>query len=298
MKDEARRDVELGLACGVAAYFMWGLLPIYLRAVDAANPLEVLGQRIIWSVPFGAAVLTLRKQWRDVAAAFADAKAMKWLTAAACIIALNWLIYIWAVGNERILEASLGYYINPLMFVAIGVVVLKEKLNRLQWAAFGLAAVGVTVLTFGAGVFPWVSFVLAISFTLYGYIKKQVAVGAMPSLFIETAVLSPIAVLALAWLAAGPGLSFGAGGAGLTVLLVLAGPVTVLPLTFFAIAARRLRLSTIGFLQYIGPSLQFALGIYYGEPFSLAHGICFGLIWSGLALISVDAVQKNRRASR
>ncbi|PQA88576.1 EamA family transporter RarD [Hyphococcus luteus] len=290
--------VRLGLICGVFAYGLWGMLPIYLKALGGVDPIEIVGHRILWSVPFGALILTLRKQWRETFRAFASSRVVLLLGFSAAVIAANWLLYVWAVAHERVLQASLGYYINPLMFVAAGVIVLKEKLNRAQRIAVALAAVGVSVLTFGAGVFPWVSLLLAISFTTYGYVRKMLDVGGMPGLFIETALLSPFALLFLVWFSKTSGLAFGQGDIGMDVLLILAGPVTVVPLVLFALAARRLRFSTLGFLQYIGPTGQFILGLYYGEEFTAYHAVCFGLIWTALAVFSLDAVRENRKLRR
>ncbi len=297
-KTPADSAVRLGLICGVFAYGLWGMLPVYLKALGGVDPMEIVGHRILWSLPFGALILTFRKQWRETLAAFASSRVVMLLGLSAAVIALNWLLYVWAVANERVLQASLGYYINPLMFVAAGVFVLKEKLNRTQIAAVALAATGVAVLTFGAGVFPWVSLLLAVSFTTYGYVRKTLNVGGMPGLFIETALLSPFALVFLIWFAKTQGIAFGHVGLGMDALLILAGPVTVVPLLLFALAARRLRFSTIGFLQYIGPTGQFILGLYYGEPFTTYHAVCFGLIWAALAVFSLDAVQQNRKMRR
>jgi chloramphenicol-sensitive protein RarD len=291
-------EIRLGLLCGVAAYGLWGLFPLYLKALAPADPAEIVAHRILWSVPFGAFIIGLRGQWRETFAAFVSPRIVAMLALAAVLIAANWLLYVWAVANDRVLQASLGYYINPLIFIATGVVVLKERLGRLQIAAVALAAAGVLVLTFGAGVFPWPSFLLAFSFTAYGYVRKTTPVGAMPGLFIETALLSPLALAFLMWLQSAGALALGHQSLTLDILLFLAGPATVIPLVLFALAARRLTLTTIGFLQYIGPTGQFALGLYYGEAFTPAHATCFGLIWAALALISFDAMRKNRRVIR
>ncbi len=288
--------VRLGLICGVFAYGMWGLLPVYLKMLGGVEATEIVGHRILWSVPFGALILTMRKQWRETLKAFASSRVVLLLGFSASVIALNWLLYVWAVENDRVLQASLGYYINPLMFVAAGVLVLKEKLNRAQIAAVALAAAGVITLTFGAGIFPWVSLLLATSFTAYGYVRKMLNVGAMPGLFIETVLLAPFAFAFLWWFSNSHGLAFGQGDMRIDALLIAAGPVTVAPLVLFALAARRLKFSTIGFLQYIGPTGQFMLGLYYGEPFTLFHAVCFGLIWTALAIFSFDAVRQNRKA--
>lgn len=289
---------RLGLACGVAAYAIWGLFPLYLKELDPAGAVEVVAHRIAWSVPFGALILALRRQWSETLKALRAPRIVALLALSAVLISVNWLVYVWAVANERVLQASLGYYINPLLFIAAGVFVLKERLSALQGVAVAMAALGVAALIIGAGVFPWPSFILAASFTAYGFVRKTTPVGAMPGLFIETLLLAPFAVATLLYLADSGALQFGRHGAGLDALLAAAGPMTVGPLVLFALAARRLSLTTIGFLQYIGPTGQFLLGLYYGEPFTPAHAVCFGLIWSALALTSVDAVRRSRAAAK
>jgi chloramphenicol-sensitive protein RarD len=295
---EAAAARRLGLACGVAAYAIWGLFPLYLKELDPAGAVEVVAHRIAWSVPFGALILALRRQWGETLKALSAPRIVALLALSAVLISVNWLVYVWAVANERVLQASLGYYINPLLFIAAGVFVLKERLTALQVVAVAMAALGVAALIVGAGVFPWPSFILAASFTAYGFVRKTTPVGAMPGLFIETLLLAPFAVATLIYLADSGALQFGRHGAGLDALLIAAGPMTVGPLVLFALAARRLSLTTIGFLQYIGPTGQFLLGLYYGEPFTPAHAVCFGLIWSALALTSVDAVRRNRAATK
>lgn len=286
--------VKLGLLSGIAAYSIWGLFPLYLKPLSHVPPTEIVAHRIIWSAPFGALILSLRRQWRDVYAAFSTPRVLMLLGVSSTLIAVNWLVYVWAVANDRVLQASLGYYITPLVFVAAGVFILSEKLTRLQAIAVALATIGVGVLAFGAGAFPWPSFVLAASFTTYGYVRKTTPVGAMPGLFIETCLLAPLALGYLILLSAQGMLSFAHVNTNTNILLVLAGPVTVVPLVLFALSARRLRLTTVGFLQYIGPTGQFVLGLYYGEAFTLAHAICFGLIWTALALVSVDGLRRSR----
>ena len=294
-KDQA---VRIGLLAGIGAYTLWGVFPVYLKALSEVSALEILAHRILWSVPFAALLLSLRKQWKEVGAAFKSPRVLLMLSISALAISCNWLIYVWAVINDRVLEASLGYYINPLMYVAAGVLVMGEKLRRAQIIAVILAAAGVAVLTFGVGVFPWVSIALAVLFTMYGYIRKTTNVGALPGLFVETTLLSPLALAYLAWLLSAGTAIFLNQSAGMDMLLILAGPVTVIPLVLFALSARRLKLSTLGFLQYIGPTLQFFLGVYYGEPFTTAHAICFGLIWTALAIFSFDAARANREEKR
>ncbi len=292
--ENAAAEIRLGLITGVVAYTLWGLFPLYLKLLSEVSALEILSHRIFWSVPFGAVLILLRKQWREVVTALKTPRVVFILAVAALAISSNWLIYVWAVINDRILEASLGYYINPLMYVAAGVFVLGEKLRRAQIVALGLAAAGVLVMTFGAGVFPWVSIVLAVLFTAYGYIRKTTPVGAMPGLFIETSLLAPIAAVYVFSLMISGEAVFQAGDFGMDFLLMLAGPVTVIPLVLFALSARRLTLTTLGFMQYIGPTLQFILGLYYGEAFTPYHAVCFGLIWTGLVIFSLDAVRANQ----
>jgi chloramphenicol-sensitive protein RarD len=293
--DAAESALKLGLAAGVVAYAAWGVMPVFFKELSGVSALEVLAHRIFWSVPFGAFILFLRKQWPEVFAAFTSKRVIAMLALSAVAISLNWLIYVWSVLNDRVLEASLGYYINPLMYVAAGVFIMGEKLRRAQIASVGLATAGVLVLTFGAGVFPFVSVSLAVLFTAYGYIRKTTNVGAMPGLFIEVVMLTPFALLYVLWLMNAGQAAFMSGAAGKDALLILAGPVTVIPLVCFALAARRLKLSTLGFLQYIAPTMQFLFGLYYGEPFTLYHGICFGLIWLALGVFSYDAVRKNKK---
>ena len=273
-----------GLLAGLAAYTMWGFFPVYFKATEMVGPIELVLHRIVWSLPFGLLVLVLRKQVADTVAAFRDWQRVKWLLLASVTIAINWGLYIWAIQNDRIFEASLGYYINPLIYVVVGVAFFSERLNRWQGAAIALAAFGVAWLTVAGGVFPWVSLVLASSFTVYGVVRKQVAVGAMPGLFVEIAVLWVPSVVWLAIIASRGASPFLAGDPALDALILFAGPLTVVPLLCFAIAARRLRLSTLGFLQFVGPTLQFVCGLYYGEAFTAAHAVCFGSIWVAVGL--------------
>jgi len=284
---------KAGLLAGMAAYTMWGFFPVYFKVTAAVDPIEILAHRVVWSLPFGLLVLMLRGQIAQTLAALTSWAKVKWLSVAGVVIALNWGVYIWAVQAERIFEASLGYYINPLLYVLVGIIFLGERLNRLQLLAVALATIGVGVLTVAGGVFPWVSLVLAASFTVYGVIRKQVEIGAMPGLFIEILLLFVPALAYLIWIAIRGEIVFWQGDMRLDTLLLFAGPLTVLPLLCFAIAARKLPLSMLGFLQFIGPTLQFCCGLYYGEPFTTAHAICFGFIWSAVAVF-IFALRKPR----
>jgi chloramphenicol-sensitive protein RarD len=294
-REDAEDESRNGLIAGVIAFSMWGVFPIYFKLVDSVSSFEILLHRIVWAVPFGALVLLFRHQWPEVRLAFADRRKLLWLGLAALCISANWFIYIWAVQHGRIFEASLGYYINPLMYVLVGVFFFAEKLRPLQIAAIAAAFVGIMVLTVKGGVFPWSSLGLAVLFTAYGVIRKQVPVGAMPGLFVETILLFPVAFAALVWMMLAGRSAFDGGDITLMTLLLLAGPFTVLPLLFFAVAARRVSLTTLGFMQFIGPSLQFVVGVYYGEQLTTAHIICFGLIWTAVLIFSADAIRASKK---
>ena len=296
MKDtHPHKATQAGLLAGIAAYVMWGFFPAYFKWTASVAPMEILAHRIIWSLPFAALIITIRKQWPEVIKALLRPKTLLALALAALFIGGNWGLYIWAVQNNHIFQASLGYYINPLIFVLVGVVFLGESLSRLQTMAVLFACVGVGLLTWYGGEFPWIALVLATSFTLYGIIRKQVKIGAVPGLFVEVLLLFLPALSYILYLAVHERLDFLQLGPGMSSLLVLAGPLTVLPLVAFAFAARRLRLSTIGFLQFIGPSLQFLMGVVYGEPLTPAVLWCFGFIWLAASVFTLDALRKYRR---
>ncbi|MBN1239137.1 MAG: EamA family transporter RarD [Gammaproteobacteria bacterium] len=285
-----------GLAAALVAYTLWGFLPIYFKIVQQVPPFEVLAHRIIWAVPFGLPIILLRRQWPEVVRALGTPRTLGWLTLSALLIAVNWVVYITAVQSEEIFQASLGYYINPLMYVAVGIAFFRERLRRPQIAAVLLAAVGVGVLTFSGGELPWIALTLATSFTIYGVIRSRVVIGGMPGLFIETLVLLPLAFGYMVWLGVRGAAAFGPHDPGLSATLLLAGPFTVMPLLAFALAARRLQLSTIGVMQFISPTLQFGVGLAYGEPLSPAHRVCFVLIWAAVTVFSADAWRFTRSA--
>ena len=268
---------------------------MYFKAVESVPAIEVLLHRVIWAVPFGALIILLRRQWPEVKRAFTHREMLLWLVASAILIAINWYIYVVAVQTGRIFQASLGYYINPLIFVLAGVIFFGERLGRLQTGAVMLAAVGVLVLTFSGGEFPWIALSLGTSFAFYGVIRKRVVIGATPGLFVETLILMPIAVVWLGSMMMAGESTFGAAGPGMVGLLLAAGPITVVPLVMFAVAARRLALSTVGFMQFLAPSMQFATGIYYGEELTLPRIICFGCIWAAVVLFSADAIGAQKK---
>jgi len=287
-------DVRDGVITGLIAYTLWGFMPIYFKFVAAVAVSEVLAHRIVWAVPFGALIILARRQWPEVKRALTHRVMLFWLCVAAIFIAVNWLMYIIAVQRNQVFQASLGYYINPLMYVVVGVLFLGEKLRRLQIAAVLSATMGVLILTFSGGRFPAIALTLAVSFTIYGVIRKKVVIGGMPGLFVETLVLSPIALIWLLWLMHTGRASFSSGGVGMSALLLLAGPLTVIPLLCFALAARRLQLTTIGFMQFIAPTLHFLVGLSYGEQLTTPHLICFALIWIAVGLFSADALRAGR----
>jgi len=259
--------------------------------------MEILTHRIIWSVPFGLLILIFRKQIKDVFQALKNKKTVGLLTIASIALAANWGVYIWAIQQDQIFQGSLGYYINPLMYVLVGVFFFGEKLSRWQGAAVLLAALGVLVLTVYGGQFPAISLFLGVSFTIYGVVRKQVAIGAMPGLFIEVILLLPAALTYVFWLTQKGDFAFPVASLDLQILLLLAGPITVIPLLAFAFAARRLTLTMLGFLQYIGPTLQFMCGLYYGEVFTNAHAWCFGLIWTAVLLFSWDTFRNREKVT-
>jgi chloramphenicol-sensitive protein RarD len=294
-QDPIDAQVRVGIAAALLAYTWWGVFPVYFKLVEGVAPLEVLAHRVIWAVPFGAVIVAWRRQFPQVWMAMRNRAMLFWLALAALSISGNWFVYIWAVMHERIFETSLGYYINPLFYVLVGVLFFGETLRLLQLVSVFLAATGVTILTLSGGTFPWVSLSLAGLFTAYGVIRKRAPVGAMPGLFIETLMLFPFACGWLLWLMASGDAAFASGDAGLSGLLMLAGPFTVLPLLCFATAARRLTLTTVGFMQFIAPTLQFLTGVYYGEPLTTARLACFACIWVAVVVFCADAVMASRK---
>jgi chloramphenicol-sensitive protein RarD len=285
--------VREGLVCALIAYTLWGFLPIYFKVVAAVPAGEVLVHRILWAVPFGLAIVLARRQWRQVAEALRNRRTLGWLALSASFIAINWVIYIWSVQNAHIFQASLGYYINPLIYVLVGVVFFGERLHWLQSAAILLAAAGVAVLTVSGGQFPLLALTLAISFTIYGVIRQRVAVGGMPGLFIETLLLLPAAASYFFWLESRETAVFDPANIAMVGTLMLAGPLTVVPLLCFALAARRLSLSTIGVMQFLSPTIQFGVGVAYGEQLTTAHVVCFALIWTAVTVFSFDAWRQS-----
>lgn len=283
-----------GTAFGVTAYLFWGLFPLYWPLLEPAGALEILAHRVVWSLAFVAALLWLRP--RSVRALPRDRRRLSLLTGAAFAIAVNWGVYIWGVNHHHVVETSLGYFINPLVTVALGVVVLGERLRRTQWIAVGIAAVGVVVLTVDSGRPPWIALTLAVSFGAYGLVKKVVGVGAVEGLVVETSVLTPVALgYLLALGAAGDG-TFSGHGAGHALLLAGAGVVTAVPLLAFATAAAAVPLSRLGLLQYLTPTLQFLLGVLVRhEPLPAGRLLGFVLVWCALVVFTADTASHHRR---
>ena len=292
---EDRSVAKEGVILGLLAYTMWGVFPIYFKQLTDVLPSEILVHRVIWAVPFGAAIIYFRRQWKEVRGALVDRRMLAWLGLAALAISTNWLIYIWAVNSDRIFEASLGYYINPMMYVLVGVIFFGERLRRWQIAAVVFATAGVLILSVDHGQVPWAAISLAVLFTIYGVIRKQVVIGAMPGLFVETVLLFPFALVWLLLLINGDEAAFLNAAVGKNTLLMLAGPITVMPLLLFAISAKRLTLTTIGFIQFVGPTLQFCTGLYYGETLTVAHQVCFTLIWISVAFFIFDALRASKK---
>ncbi len=284
-----------GVAYGLAAYLWWGFAPLYFKAVATVPPGEVLAHRVVWSTLLLLVLVFTLGRAPAFRAVLADRRTRLALTASMALVAVNWFTFIWAVDHDEVLQASLGYFINPLVNVLLGYLVLKERLRRLQTLSVLLALAGVAYLGVSYGEPPVIALLLAFSFGFYGLIRKRVRAEGMVGLTVETLFLTPVALAYLAWLAHAGRLTFGHAGSGLTLLLAASGVVTALPLLWFANAARRLRYATVGFLQYLAPSFQFLLAVaVFGEPFTRAHAVAFPLIWAALAIYSLDALRAAR----
>ncbi|MEL7452644.1 MAG: EamA family transporter RarD, partial [Pseudomonadota bacterium] len=278
------------------AYVIWGVLPLYFKWLAHISPELMLAHRVAWSLPTGVILLLVARQFRALQKAVSPAR-LGWLALSSLLIGANWFVYIWAVGEGRVLEASLGYYINPLVNVAIGAVFFSERLNRVQWSAVGLAAIGVLVMTLALGHIPLVALFLCFSFAGYSLIRKQVAIDGRAGFVVEAALLFPLAGLWMLQFDAGGGAVWGTGSMSDVLSLLAAGPITAVPLILFALAAKRLSLATIGMMQYIGPTLQFALALFiFGETFGLTHAVAFGFIWAALIVFSADGLRAARTA--
>lgn len=290
-------DSRVGIIYAASCYVIWGIVPIYWRLLTHFGAAQLMVHRVFWCAIAVAIFVALRGNLPHIVAAFRNRHLIGTLVLTSILISLNWGIYIWCIESNQLVEASLGYYINPLVSVALGVVLLGEKMTPVRLAAIGLAAVAVTLQTIALGHFPWIALTLALSFGFYGYFRKTAEIEAVEGLLVETTLLFPIVATLLAvWAIEGTGV-FPAPDWQTNILLVLTGPLTAIPLALFSLGARRIRLSTLGFLQYLSPSITLALAtVYWGEPFTMLHAITFGLIWLALALISAESFWRERRA--
>jgi chloramphenicol-sensitive protein RarD len=285
-----------GLPAAIAAYTIWGFLPLYLILVRAVPPIEFVGWRIIWTLPICLVIVAFRKQVPDLKEALANRRALMVLAASSSLIAINWFVYVWAIQREEVYAASLGYYINPLVNVLLGTLLLKERLSKLQWIAVALAGAGVAALLAGALTTLWISLTLAFSFSTYGLLRKQVAVGSLPGLTIESAILLPLAGGIAWWYAQGPTGSSFTGDFWLSLTIVLGGVLTAVPLLLFALAARRMDYSTLGFIQFLAPSIVFILGFtVFERPLLPAQMASFALIWTAIAIFVWDMLRRRQR---
>ena len=284
-----------GLLYALSAYLAWGLSPIYFKALRPSGPLEILSWRVAASVALLGIMTVAMGRWGEVARSLSDRRRALTFVATTLLISCNWILYIWSVNSGHLLEASMGYFMNPLVTILLGVVFLKEGLDRRQKFAVGLAAVGVVWLVVTHGKLPWISLVLAVTFALYALLRKKARIDAVAGLLVETSFLAPLAVGWLVWLWWRGEAHFGTS-TGMSALLLSAGAVTALPLVWFTLGVHRLRLSTMGILQYVAPTLQFLLAVLaYREPFGAAQAVTFVFIWAGLALYTVDAIGKAGR---
>lgn len=288
-----------GILSAGLAYVCWGLFPLYFKQLASVGPAEVLAHRIVWSLLFVMLILAVKRHWEWLRPALRSRKVMGTFMASALLLSANWLTYIWSVTHDHVVDASLGYFITPLVNVLLGYTVLKERLRPAQWTAVGLAAAGVLWLAIQGGQFPWIALVLACTFGGYGLLRKMAPLGALEGLTLETMVLTLPALVFLAWTASQGHSSFPAESSLVNTMLVGIGPVTAIPLLLFAAGARRIRMSTLGLLQYIGPTIQFGLGVWlYNEPFSGSRIVGFVLIWTALVIYSAESLLQGSAAPR
>jgi chloramphenicol-sensitive protein RarD len=293
------RDARTGVLLGLCAFSLWGFYALYFKQLAHINPAEVVAHRAFWSVPFAGIILFAMGRTGDIARAFRSPRILGLLCITTLLVTINWGFFVWAVAVDRTLEASLGYYINPLLNVLIGFALLGERFSLAQRVAISLAVLAVIIMTFSVGVFPWLPLLLGGSFATYGYIRKTMDVGPVQGFFVESVLLSVMAVAILVWLSGSGETLYFATSAKDTVLLISCGPMTAMPLMLFAAAARRLRLSTLGLLQYIAPTGLFLTGVFvFAEPIGWGRLITFLLIWSALAIYSFEALRLDRSSGR
>lgn len=295
----ASGEARLALTAGIGCYLIWGFVPLVFQAIGAlgVSSWEIMAHRIVWGAPTALILALLAHQWRQILAVFRTPKTLAWLTLSAGLIAANWAIYIWSVNSGRVLEGSFGYYITPLINMASGALFFRERVDRIGWIAMGLAAVGVVFQGMALGHLPLISLALALSFGGYGVVRKQVKADAQTGLFVECLLLLAPAVIYLGWLAQ-QGAGHFAASTPATLWLIAVGPVTALPLALFAWCARRLPLSTMAFLQFIGPTIGFGIGIAQDEPFTTLHAASFAFIWTGAAVFAAGAWSRSRALQR
>lgn len=296
--NEVHPKLPSGLPAALGAYLIWGFLPLYLILVKSVPPFEFVAWRIVWTLPLCLVIAAFRRQLAEIAAALRNPRTLAWLALSSVLIAINWLVYVWAIQAGEVFAASLGYYINPLVNVLLGTVLLGERLSRRGWTAVGIAAVGIAMLLGGALTTLWISLTLALSFGTYGLVRKQVAVGALPGLTIESMLLLVPALALAGWYAASPtGSSFGHEW-GLSLAIMLGGVVTAIPLWLFAVAARRMSYSTLGFVQFLAPTIVFVLGLtVFGKPLHPAEVAAFIAIWIAIAVFVWDLLARRPAAS-
>ncbi|MFZ1219621.1 MAG: EamA family transporter RarD [Chthoniobacterales bacterium] len=291
----AEREDRSGLIAGIAAFGTWGLIPVYWKLFTSLSASEILAHRFVWTTGFLVGLLSWQRRWPEVREAIRSRRALFYCLASGVAISINWFCFIWAVNVGRVIETSLGYFMTPLMNVLLGATFLRERLTRLQFISVLLALTGVLNLTLGYGRFPWLAIILCVSFGLYGLLRKKSGVRPIPGLFLETALLTPVAAAWLLYLQGAGNSAFSSNGWSMALLLVTTGVVTGLPLVWFGHAARHLRLTTLGFLQYLAPSCSFFLGVFlYHEPFTRAHLITFTFIWVALGIFTVEAIWRWR----
>jgi chloramphenicol-sensitive protein RarD len=286
------------LLFGIAAYGIWALFPFYFRAVDYVAPIEIIANRIIWSFVLLMIIMTVTRQWGALRIAAGNRKALGLVALGAIFVAANWSTYVIAISTNHALQASLGYFINPLVIVGLGVFVLKERLRPMQWLAVAIAALAVLVLTVSYGSLPWIALILAFSWAIYGFIKRYVGWGAIESIAVETAVLTPVALAVMLVLLLNGTAVFFADGISTSLLLMLAGPITTIPLLFFTGAATRVPFSTLGLLLYITPIGLFIVGVvFFDEEMSQMRWVGFAMIWAALIVFTIDA-RRHMRSTR
>ena len=284
-----------GILNAILAYVLWGVFPLYFKALKDIPPLQIMLHRIIWSLVFVLVVLAFRKQWKWIGETIRRPKVLVSFAASALLLSTNWFIYIWAVNNGRVVDSSLGYFITPLVNILLGFILLRERLRFGQWFAIAIAAIGVLWLTWQTGHPPWIGLSLALTFGTYGLLRKTAALGPLEGLSLETLLLFPFAFGYLALLTAGQQNVFLSAPGASQWLLAAAGPITAIPLLLFAAGARRISMATLGILQYIAPSLQLLIGVWlYHEPFSGNRLFGFAMIWSALALYSIEGLWRSR----